>query len=119
MAFANPLKHLLCRPGTREILGRIERRLERMEKHMATQTDVDNLVGRINSVKSAVDTGVAGIRSDLEALKAEHPELDLSALTASVASLETSVQGVTELDAENPAAPVEPAEPEVPVNPEF
>ncbi|MFF3443662.1 hypothetical protein [Streptosporangium sp. NPDC002721] len=58
---------------------------------MAKQDDLNNLVGRI-------DTAVAGIRSDIEAIKAEHPEVDLSALEARVAGLEG-------LDAEYPAAP--------------
>lgn len=82
---------------------------------MATQDELNQLSGRVDAVKGAVDAGVSGIRSDLEALKAEHPEVDLTALTASVAALETSVQGVTDLDAENPAAevPAEPVDPQV------
>jgi hypothetical protein len=78
---------------------------------MATQQDIDNLVGRVNAVETAINDGVAGIRDDIEALKAANPQVDTSALEASVAQLEGSVGGLTALDAENPAAPVDP-EPE-------
>jgi hypothetical protein len=78
---------------------------------MATQQDIDNLVGRVNAVETAINDGVAGIRSDIEALKVANPRVDTSALEASVAQLEGSVGGLTALDAENPAAPVDP-EPE-------
>jgi hypothetical protein len=66
---------------------------------MATQEQVDALATRI-------DTAVAGIRSDIERIRTEHPEVDLSGLEERVAGLEG-------LDAENPA-PVEepPAEPQ-------
>ncbi|MEV0830914.1 MULTISPECIES: hypothetical protein [Streptosporangiaceae] len=66
---------------------------------MAKQDEINNLVTRI-------DVAVSGIRSDIEAIKAEHPEVDLSALEARVAGLEG-------LDAEYPAAP--PQEPTEPV----
>jgi hypothetical protein len=104
------LRRLLCRPGTRELLAQTLVQLARMENTMATQENVNELAGRVNAVKTTVDTGVGNIRSDIETLKAQRPELDFSALEGSVAALETSVQGVTELDAENPAAEV-PAEP--------
>lgn len=109
------LRRLLCRPGTRGTLAQIRGQLDRMENTMATQNDVNQLAGRVDAVKTAVNTGVAGIRSDLETIKAAHPEIDLSALDASVTTLETSVQGVTDLDAENPAAevPAEPGDPQV------
>lgn len=55
---------------------------------MATQAQIDALVGR-------VDTAVAAIRQDIADIKAAHPDLDLSAL-------ESSVGGLENLDAENP-----------------
>ncbi|MGC5012501.1 hypothetical protein ACLQ2R_17195 [Streptosporangium sp. DT93] len=69
---------------------------------MGKQDDLNAIVGRI-------DTAVAGIRSDIEAIKAEHPEVDLSALEARVAGLEG-------LDAEYPVAA--PQDPEAPVEPQ-
>lgn len=81
---------------------------------MGTQDQVQELVGQVDSIRVAVETGVAGIRSDLEAALAAHPEVDLTALSASVANLQSAVQSVTDLDGENPVAPVPaPATPEV------
>lgn len=70
---------------------------------MTTQEQVQELAGRVDNVRQAVETGVSGIRADLEAAAAAHPEVDLSALAASVSGLETAVQSVTDLDAENPS----------------
>ena len=61
---------------------------------MATQDQVNALVTRI-------DTAVAAIRQDIADIKAAHPEIDLSALEASVGGLEG-------LDAENPEPPPAP-----------
>ncbi|MFC4897908.1 hypothetical protein ACFQVD_26375 [Streptosporangium amethystogenes subsp. fukuiense] len=58
---------------------------------MAKQDEINALVERLGTVTD-------GLRSDIEAIKAEHPEVDLSALEARVAGLEG-------LDAEYPAAP--------------
>jgi hypothetical protein len=53
------------------LCGDYERKLRRMEvMTMATQAALDALVARI-------DTAVAGIRADIEALKAREPELDV------------------------------------------
>jgi len=80
-----------CRPTNRELLQSLNRKADRI---MATQADLDALVSRI-------DSAVAGIRTDIEQIKAAHPDIDLSGLEQRVASLEG-------LDAENPQAPVEP-----------
>lgn len=85
---------------------------------MATQDDVDQLVERINTVASTVDTGVSNIRQDIEEIKAANPAVDFSSLEESVANLEASAGLVTGLDEENPAAPVEPEEPSEPTDPE-
>lgn len=55
---------------------------------MATQEQVNAVVARI-------DTALAGIRADIETIKAAHPDIDLSALESKVSDLEG-------LDAENP-----------------
>jgi hypothetical protein len=55
---------------------------------MATQSQIDALT-------SAITTAIAGIRADLEAIKAANPAVDLSGLQASVDALAA-------LDAENP-----------------
>lgn len=87
-------------------LSRIEQGQSRLHRKvgmiMAKQDEINALVERLGTVTD-------GLRSDIEAIKAEHPEVDLSALEARVAGLEG-------LDAEYPAAP--PQEPEIPVEPQ-
>ncbi len=88
-------------------LDPIHRQLERIERVqsqlvrkagliMGKQEDLDAIVTRI-------DTAVAGIRQDIADLKADHPEVDFSALEERVAGLES-------LDAENPAPASPPQE---------
>jgi hypothetical protein len=87
-------------------LSRIEQGQSRLHRKvdliMAKQDDLNNLVARI-------DVAVSGIRSDIEGLKADNPDVDFSALEARVAGLEG-------LDAEYPAVP--PQEPENPGEPQ-
>lgn len=95
-----------------ELLHEMQCQLHRMEDRiMATQADVDALTGRLSTVSTTLTDGIAGVRQDIEDLKNANPELDLSSLESSVATLETGVASVTELDGENPAAPVEPTDP--------
>ena len=77
----------------RQLLIRVIDKLDEMEIKMATQDQVNALAARI-------EASIAGIRQDLDELKAANPDLDLSALEAKVADLEG-------LDAENPVPPVE------------
>jgi ABC-type transporter Mla subunit MlaD len=79
------------RRRTRTLINQLHRKVDAI---MATQAQLDALVSRI-------DTAVAGIRADIDEIKAAHPEIDLSGLEARVAGLEG-------LDAENPAPPAEP-----------
>lgn len=76
--------------------------------HMASQADIDQLASRVDAVGTAVSTGVGNIRGDIADIKAANPGVDLTALEASVATLEGDAQSVTDLDAENPAAPANP-----------
>ena len=73
---------------------------------MATQTDIDNLTAQLTAVGDALNTAVAGIQADLDALKAANPAIDITALSTSVAALVTAAAAVTAVDAENPAPPV-------------
>lgn len=75
----------------------IIRRLTRMERIMSQNQD------KIDSLSGQLETATVGIRQDIADLKAQPgaETLDFSALDARVASL-------SELDAENPAAPVDP-----------
>jgi hypothetical protein len=54
-----------------------------------------------NQLAGRIDTATTNIRGDIADLKAAHPEVDFSALEASVGGLEG-------LDAENPGAPADP-----------
>jgi hypothetical protein len=76
------------------IFGRLER--------MATQSDVDALVAAVDVLGTDLTTAVAGIQSDLDALKAANPGVDLGALTASIGALSTAVSAAKAVDAENP-----------------
>lgn len=80
--------------------------------HMASQADIDNLAARVDAVGTAVSTGVSAIRQDIADIRAANPAVDLTALEASVATLEASAQGVTDLDAEYPAEPTPEPTPE-------
>jgi hypothetical protein len=84
---------------------------------MTQQEQLDAYAGRLDAVRTAVVNGTAGVRADIADLKAQiaagtpATELDFTAVEASVAALEASAPDLTELDGENPAAPVEPTEP--------
>lgn len=84
-------------------LAEIRTTLNRLERNMATQADVDALAARIEAATTAVTDGVAGIRQDIADLKAANPGVDTTALEASVGRLEAEVSDVAELDSENPA----------------
>jgi hypothetical protein len=80
-------------------------RLEQMEKNMSTQADVDALKGTIDALGGSLSTALTGIQSDLDALKAANPGVDITALQASVSALSTAVDQATSIDAENPVTP--------------
>lgn len=84
------------------LTARVERQrvtLARLEAAMAvTQDQVDALTARVDAATQAIETGVTDIRADIQAIKDAHPDVDVTALEASVAGLEA-------LDAENPEAP--------------
>lgn len=60
---------------------RILARLDYLEGIMATQEQIDALAERIG-------TATADIRADIAQIKADHPEVDTSALESRVAGLE-------------------------------
>jgi hypothetical protein len=83
--------------------------LNRLERNVATQADIDNLTAQIDANNQAIETGLQGIRQDLADLKLQNPGVDTSKLEASVAALTQTSADATELDDENPpAAPVDP-----------
>lgn len=59
---------------------------------------------KVNAIKTALDAGVAGIRSDIEALKTQVANgASQEEVLAELDKLSASVAGVSNLDAENPA----------------
>lgn len=70
------------------------RRLIERTRHMATQADVDQIV-------AAIDTATAGIRADIEQLKADVAAGNTLDFTA----LDAKVEALAALDAENPTPP--------------
>jgi hypothetical protein len=81
--------------------------------NMSTQDDVTAIQAKVDAFAATVITATTGIRDDIAEVKAElaaaiaaNPALDLTALSASVDTLGTSVAGLSSLDAENPVPPV-------------
>lgn len=90
---------------TLHMLAELRNRIKQMESTMATQADIDALKGTIDQLGGTLSTALAGIQSDLDALVAANPSVDVSALQASVAALSTAVDQATAIDAENPVTP--------------
>ncbi len=72
----------------------------KVEEIMTKQDELNAIVERLGAATE-------GLRSDIQAIKDEHPEVDLSALEARVAGLEG-------LDAEYPVAPPQEENPGLP-----
>ena len=96
-------------------LDRIESILRAISERlnlMATQEDLAAAVASINTSVDALAAAATGIQGDLDVLVAAQAggqPLDLGPLQASVAALASQAQGLTAIDAENPApAPVTP-----------
>lgn len=88
------------------------RRIDERTRLMATQDDIDRLTSTVTASTEQITTATDAIRQDIADLKAARPDLDVSALEASVGQLGTAVGGLEALDAENPVPAPEP-EPEV------
>lgn len=85
-------------PDTRIILERLE------AARVATQEQINQYAAAVGGYISAVQGAVDGIRTDIDLLKRQNPELDTSALESRLAELGTTVGNLTNLDAENPPA---------------
>ena len=75
--------------------------------HMATQEQVDAIAVAVGDAVSTINTALSGIRSDIDALKAQ-ANVDTSGLEARVAEVTAAAQALTDLDVENPTAPPTP-----------
>jgi len=95
------------------ILARLAHLLDQGATHMALTQAVRD---RLEAIKATLESGVAGIKGDIQDLK---DKITSSAgateaeILAGLDSIGASVQAVGDLDLENPAAPVTPVDPPV------
>lgn len=80
---------------------------ERMDT-MATQDDINRLTGEVNQVATDLAASVATVQSELDALQAANPTLDLSGLETAVSTLDTQAQAVGTLAPQPAPAPTPP-----------
>ena len=83
-----------------ELKAFISQRMDNMAHE--SQAKIDALVATINAAVSGIDNGINAIRADIAVIKAQHPEVNLADLEASVLALSEVKVKVDTLDAENP-----------------
>lgn len=93
---------------TQERHGRMIIHLMERTRTMATQEQVDALAAQLGDFAAGLSSALDGIQSDIDDLKAEHPDVDLSAIEEKVAALTPLAERAAAIDAENPAAAPEP-----------
>lgn len=93
----------------------IRTRLKRLEELIVTnQDELNTRADRLGVVVDTINTGVVGLRGDVQALKDQiaagtAPEnLDFTAIDARLDAVDTATSGLTELDSETPA-PTDPS----------
>jgi hypothetical protein len=87
-------------PQLKLLVGALQR-IEGRLAIMATQESVDALTAKVTDAATKISTATDNIRQDIADLKAANPQVDTTALEASVDALAASVGGLDELDAEN------------------
>ena len=80
-------------------LSTLDERISRM----ATQAQVDAIGAAITDAVTAITGALAGIRADIDALKAQ-ANVDVGPLEAKVADVTAAAQALADLDTENPPA---------------
>lgn len=83
---------------------RLTAHVNRMEKHMATQADIDALTTKLGELKDTLTADDAGIQAEIDALKAANPAVDVSGLQSAVDALSAQVDATSAL-VPAPAAP--------------
>lgn len=84
-------------------------RLERMESHMATQDQVDQLTRKLTDLRSALDAGDARIQQELDRLRAQ--DVDVSGLENAIRDLSSEVDEAVNLVPEPAPAPAPGTDP--------
>jgi hypothetical protein len=90
-----------------ELLSAVHTLNERIDG-MATQADVDALTTTVDQVAADLSTAQVKLQSEIDALGTANPRLDLTALNAAVAPLDSAVQALGALTP-TPPAPAPPA----------
>jgi hypothetical protein len=90
-------------PELEQIVTQLDRIEERVSL-MATQAQVDAISGNITAAVGQINTALAGIRQDIEDLRAQ-ANVDVGPLEARVAEVTAAAQSLTDLDVENPTPP--------------
>lgn len=75
---------------------------ERLSK-MATQEEVDAITNQVNQVATDVENARATLQSEIDSLSSANPGVDVSALQAAVAPLDSAVQSLGQIQPTPPA----------------
>lgn len=78
--------------------------IDERTRHMATQEQVDAIGAAVTTAVDSINSALAGIRSDIDALKAQ-ANVDVGPLEAKVAEVTAAAQALSDLDTENPPPP--------------
>jgi hypothetical protein len=78
------------------------------------QADVDALTAQVDQVTADLTTAQAAIQTEIDALSAANPGVDLTALQAAVAPLDAAVVALGGLTPTPPVAPPAPPAPAAP-----
>lgn len=71
----------------------------------ATQQDIDELTSQLTQVAADLNTAKSALQAEIDTLAAQHPGVDVSALQAAVAPLDSAVQALAGLQPTPPAGP--------------
>ena len=71
--------------------------IERQLTHMATQAEVDTITTEVEKVATDLSTAQTALQTEIDALAAANPTLNLSALQTAVAPLDAAVTALGNL----------------------
>lgn len=82
--------------------------LRREMAHMATQSDVDAVTTQVQQVATDLQSAQSSLQAEIDQLAQANPSVDLTALQAAVAPLDSAVQALGQIKPDQPA-PTPPA----------
>ena len=90
----------------------LDERLEPLERQiMSTQAEADAVTAQVTQVSTDLATAKTALQSEIDALSAANPGVDLTALQAAVAPLDAAVVALETLAPTPPAPPAPPVPP--------